>query len=65
VTNVWRAFFTMSAVLLGFLVLSVPFIEPGTPTFVVSAVSFVMLAVMFVASAAFIYVDWDPFADLW
>ena len=64
-TNVWHAFFTMSAVLLGFLVLSVPFIEPGTPTFVVSVASFGMLAVMFVASAAFIYVDWDPFADLW
>lgn len=64
-TTVWRAFFTASAVLLGFLVLSVPFIEPGSGTFVISAVSFVMLAVVFVASAAFIRFDWDPFGDLW
>ncbi|WP_123533467.1 hypothetical protein [Halosimplex salinum] len=63
-TNVWRSFLTASGVLLGFLVLSIPFIEPGTGTFVVSVVSFAMLAVVFVASAAFIYADWDPFDDL-
>ncbi len=54
----------MSAVLLGFLLLSVPFVEPGSGAFVVSVASFVMLAIMFVASGAFIYVDWDPFEDL-
>ncbi|MFB6141542.1 MAG: hypothetical protein ABEJ26_14035 [Halosimplex sp.] len=64
-TDVWRAFFTASAVLLGFLVLAVPFIEPGTGTFVVSVASFAMLAVIFVASGAFIYYDWDPFEGLW
>ena len=64
-TTVWRAFFTASAVLLGFLVLAVPFIEPGTGTFVISVVSFVMLAVIFVASAVFIRTGWDPFDDLW
>ncbi|WP_436927055.1 hypothetical protein [Halosimplex amylolyticum] len=63
-TNVWRAFFTMSAVLLGFLLLSVPFVEPGSSAFVISVASFVMLAIMFVASAAFIYFEWDPFEDL-
>ncbi|QLH83076.1 hypothetical protein [Halosimplex pelagicum] len=64
-TTVWRAFFTASAVLLGFLVLSVPFVEPGSATFVISAVSFAMLAVIFVASAVFIRADWDPFEELW
>jgi len=65
VTTVWRAFFTASAVLLGFLVLAVPFVEPGTATFAISVVSFAMLAVIFVASAAFIRTGWDPFEDLW
>ncbi|WP_436932178.1 hypothetical protein [Halosimplex halobium] len=64
-TAVWRAFFTASAVLLGFLVLAVPFVERGTGTFVISVVSFAMLAVVFVASAAFIRADWDPFEELW
>jgi hypothetical protein len=65
VTTVWRAFFTASAVLLGFLVLAIPFVERGTGTFVISVVSFVMLAVIFLASAAFIRAEWDPFEDLW
>ncbi|WP_135363807.1 hypothetical protein [Halosimplex halophilum] len=64
-TTVWRAFLTASAVLLGFLVLAVPFVERGTGTFVISVVSFAMLAVIFVASAAFIRLDWDPFEELW
>lgn len=63
-TAVWRAFFVASVVLLAFLVLSAPFIEPGTPTFVVSLLSFAMLGLMIVASAAFIYLDWDPFEEL-
>jgi hypothetical protein len=65
VTTVWRAFLTASAVLLGFLVLAIPFVERGTGTFVISVVSFAMLAVIFVASAAFIRADWDPFEELW
>ncbi|WP_459192148.1 hypothetical protein [Halosimplex sp. J119] len=64
-TNVWRAFFTASAVLIGFLILSIPFIEVGSPTFVVSVASFVMLAIIFLTSAAFIRYDWDPFEDVW
>ena len=64
-TTVWRVFFTTSAVLLGFLLLSIPFIERGTGSFVVSVVSFAMLATIFGASAAFLYFDWDPFSGLW
>lgn len=64
-TTIWRAFFTASAVLLGFLVLAVPFVERGSGAFVVSVVSFAMLAIIFCSSAAFIYYDWDPFEGLW
>lgn len=63
-TAVWRAFFVASVVLLAFLVLSVPFIEPGTPTFVVSLLSLGMLGLMIIGSAAFIYLDWDPLEQL-
>lgn len=63
-TAVWRAFFVSSVVLLVWLVFSVPYIEPGTPTYVVSLVSFAMLSVILVGSAAFIYFDWDPFDEL-
>ncbi|QLH78049.1 hypothetical protein HZS55_12395 [Halosimplex rubrum] len=64
-TTVWRAFLTASAVLLGFLILAIPFVERGTATFAVTVVSFAMLAIIFVASAAFIRADWDPFEELW
>ena len=63
-TAVWRAFFVSSIVLLAFLGLSVPFIEPGTATFVVALLSFGMLSVMLIGSSVFIYFDWDPFEEL-
>ncbi|WP_254271610.1 hypothetical protein [Haloarcula marina] len=63
-TAVWRAIFASSLVLLALLALSVPYIEPGTSTFVISIVSLGMLVVMLVASAAFIYLDWNPFEEL-
>ncbi|WP_135305473.1 hypothetical protein [Haloarcula amylovorans] len=63
-TTIWRAIFASSLVLLALLGLSVPYIEPGTGTFVISLMSLGMLVVMLVASAAFIYFNWDPFAKL-
>lgn len=53
-----------SAVLLVLLGLSVPYIERGTGTHTVSILSFGMLAVMFLGSALFIYLDWDPLEEL-
>ena len=64
VTGVWRAFLVSSVVLLALLALSGPYVEPGTPSFVVALLSFGMLIVMLVGSAAFIYFDWDPFEEL-
>lgn len=61
---VWRAFFVCSVVLLTLLALSVPSLELGTPAFVVSVLSVCMLGTMLVLSAAFIYLDWDPFEEL-
>lgn len=63
-TVILRGFLVASAVLLVLLGLSVPFIERGTGTFAIALVSFVMLAVMFLGSAAFVYADWDPFEEL-
>ncbi len=60
-TGIWRFFFVASAVLLGFLGLSAPYVEPGTATFTVAVLGLAMCLVMFVGSAAFIYADWDPF----
>lgn len=59
-----RAFFVSSAVLLALLGLSVPTIEPGTGTFVISVVSAVMLSVVFVGSGACLYADWSPFEEI-
>ncbi|MDS0294953.1 hypothetical protein [Halogeometricum luteum] len=64
-TAVWRAFFVTSTFLLAFLGLSVPFIDAGTGTFAVAVASFAMLGVMFVGSSVFIYLDWDPFEELY
>lgn len=61
---VMRAFFVTSTVMLALLGLSVPTVQPGTSTFVVSVLSAAMLAVLFVGSATCIYVDWDPFERL-
>lgn len=50
--------------MLALLALAVPTIEPGTGTYVISVLSAVMLLVTFLGSAACIYVDWDPFEEL-
>ena len=63
-TDILRAFFVASVVLLAFLAVSVPWIEPGTSTFVISVLSAVMLLVMGVVSALLIYFDADPFEEL-
>lgn len=63
-TAVWRAFLLSSLALLAALSLSVPFVEAGTATGVITLLSFGMLAVMAVGSAAFVYLDWDPFEGL-
>lgn len=63
-TAVWRAFFVCSVVLLALLALSVPYVESGTASFVVSMLSLGMIGVMLVSSATFIYLDWDPFEEL-
>lgn len=61
-TSVWWPFLGASGVMLALLGLSVPFVEAGTGAYVVSVVSVAMLAVIFVGSAVFLYVDWDPFS---
>ncbi|MFW5956536.1 MAG: hypothetical protein ACOCQY_03945 [Halorhabdus sp.] len=63
-TDVLRAFFVASVVLLAFLAVSVPWIEPGSSTFVISIISAIMLLVMLVGSALLIYLDVDPFEKL-
>ena len=63
-TDIRRAFFVASVVLLVFLSFSVPTIEPGTATFVITIITAGMLLVVLVGSAIMIYVDWDPFEKL-
>ncbi|WP_435196296.1 hypothetical protein [Natronomonas sp. EA1] len=63
-TAIWRAFLGSSAVLLVLLGLSTPFIRPGTGSYTVSLLSFGMLSVMFLGSALFIALDWDPLEEL-
>jgi len=64
VTTVLRGFFVTSAVMLALLSLSIPAVEPGTGTFVVTVLSAAMLGATFLGSAACIYADWDPFEEL-
>lgn len=58
------AFFVVSVVLLVFLGLSAPTIDPGSSTFVIAVLSAGMLLTTLVGSAALIYVDWDPFEEI-
>ena len=59
-----RGFFVASAVMLALLGLAVPTLEAGSDSFVILVLRFVMLVVMFLGSAACIYVGWDPFEEL-
>ncbi len=63
-SGVWRGFLAASAAMLGFLALSLPFVERGTGTFVITLLSATMLLVVFLGSALFVYLDWDPFEEL-
>jgi uncharacterized membrane protein YhhN len=53
-----------SLVLLALLALGFPYVERGTGTFVVAVLSAAMLGAILLASAAFVYLDWDPFDGL-
>lgn len=64
VTTVLRGFFVTSSVMLALLALSIPTVETGTGTFVITVLSGVMLGTTFLGSAVCIYVDWDPFEEL-
>jgi hypothetical protein len=64
VTPIPRAVFVSSLVLLALLVFAIPYVEPGTGSFVVGVASAGMCTVMLVCSAAFVYVGWDPFEEL-
>lgn len=61
---VLRGFLVSSAVMLALLGLAVPTIEAGSGTFVIAVLSAVMLGIVFLGSAACVYVDWDPFEEL-
>jgi hypothetical protein len=64
VSAILQGFFGSSVVLLVFLLLSWPTLDPGTGTYLIAVVSFAMLSVLAVGSGALIYVDWDPFEKL-
>jgi uncharacterized membrane protein len=64
VSLVLRGFLVSSAVMLALLGLAVPTIEAGSGTFVIAVLSAVMLGIVFLGSAACVYVDWDPFEEL-
>ena len=61
---VLRGFLVSSAVMLALLGLAVPTIEAGSGTLVIAVLSAVMLGIVFLGSAACVYVDWDPFEEL-
>ena len=63
-TTVWRSFIVASLVLLALLAFSLPSVERGTGTFVVTVLSAAMLVTILVVSAAFVYLDWDPLEGL-
>lgn len=63
-TTVWRSFIVASLVLLALLAFSLPYVEPGTGTFVVTVLSAAMLVTILLVSAAFVYLDWDPLEGL-
>jgi hypothetical protein len=64
VTTIWRGFIVASLVLLALLAFSLPSVERGTGTFVVTVLSAAMLVTILVVSAAFVYLEWDPFDGL-
>ncbi|MFC4438411.1 MULTISPECIES: hypothetical protein [Natrialbaceae] len=60
-TTIWRLLFTMNAVLLALLVLTWPFVEPGSSAETITVVSLVFIVASMVGLAGIIRLEWDPF----
>lgn len=60
--ELWSALFGFGVVLLVLLVVSLPFVEPGTPTAAITKASFVLIVVTLAGLLAVIRSGWDPFA---
>lgn len=59
--SVWTILFAINVVLLVLLGLSVPYVEPGTPTYTITLLSFGVIGVSLVGLSVVLYLDWNPF----
>ena len=59
--SVWTILLTLDLVLLGLLVISLPYVERGTPTYTITLLSFGIIAVTLAGLAVVIFLDWTPF----
>ncbi|WP_458188781.1 hypothetical protein [Haladaptatus sp. NG-WS-4] len=60
-TSPWRILLTLSSILLVLLLFTIPFLTPGTASYVVALLSLGMLAVTAVGAAILLRIDWNPF----
>lgn len=61
--SIWNILFTIDIVLLILLVVSLPYVERGTPTFVITMISLVLIVVSLVGLAVVIRIGWNPFEE--
>lgn len=59
--SLWSVLFAFGLVLLGLLALSLPYVEPGTPTYAITVASAVLLVVTLAGLLVVIRSGWDPF----
>ncbi len=59
--SLWSVLFAFGVVLLGLLALSLPYVEPGTPTYSITVASGILLLVTLAGLLMVIRSGWDPF----
>lgn len=60
----WLGLFLLCIVMLVVLVGSVPFLEPGSATFIIAQIAAIHLFVAMAILSGLIYFDWNPLRNL-
>lgn len=57
----WKGLFIVCILMLAILIGSVPFVDPGSATYIIIQLSAIHIFVAMAIISALLYLDWDPF----
>lgn len=61
--TLWDVLFKLNLVLFGIFLCTLPFIEPGTASFVAAITSLVVILISLTGLTVLMRLDWTPFED--